>query len=99
MNRRRFLRSLSRRSCVLSFTDVLRLATPPWRWDDMTGAQQTPSARPGAQQSYDAKPMPAPPGPTSPIAGTPPGVQFLDVAAQSGLNAKTIFGGEGKNKY
>jgi hypothetical protein len=33
---------------------------------------------------------------------TPPaalGVTFLDVAQESGLNAKTIFGGEHKNKY
>ncbi|MGA7218010.1 MAG: CRTAC1 family protein, partial [Candidatus Sulfotelmatobacter sp.] len=27
------------------------------------------------------------------------GVSFLDVARESGLNAKTIFGGEHKNKY
>ena len=58
-----------------------------------------PSARPGAQQAYNARPMPPPPGPASPIAGTPLGVQFVDVATQSGLHAKTIFGGEGKNKY
>ncbi|MGC0773644.1 MAG: hypothetical protein WB543_11965, partial [Candidatus Acidiferrum sp.] len=27
------------------------------------------------------------------------GVSFLNVARESGLNAKTIFGGEHKNKY
>jgi hypothetical protein len=34
-------------------------------------------------------------------AGAPPdlGVTFMDVARESGLNAKTIFGGEHKNKY
>ena len=30
---------------------------------------------------------------------TDPGVSFLNVARESGLNAKTIFGGEHKNKY
>ena len=35
----------------------------------------------------------------SPIAGTPVGVNFLNVAKESGLNVKTIFGGEHKNKY
>ncbi len=30
---------------------------------------------------------------------SPLGVTFLDVAKQSGLNAKTIYGGEHKNKY
>ncbi len=98
MNRRQFLRSLSRSALVLPFADVLAMATPPWRQATM-GAQQAPASKPGAQQSYDAKPMPPPPGPTSPIAGTPLGVQFVDVATQSGLDAKTIYGGEGTNKY
>ena len=35
------------------------------------------------------------PGPQS----DDPGVSFLNVARESGLNAKTIFGGEHKNKY
>ena len=35
----------------------------------------------------------------SPVAGTPVGVNFLNVAKESGLNVKTIFGGEHKNKY
>ena len=34
-----------------------------------------------------------------PVAGTPLGVSFIDVARQSGLNAKTIYGGEHKNRY
>ena len=99
MNRRHFLTSLSRSALVLPFADVLRLAIPPWRRDALLGAQQAAAGKPGAQQPYDAKPMPPPPGPASPIAGTPLGVEFVDVATQSGLNAKTIFGGEGKNKY
>jgi hypothetical protein len=37
--------------------------------------------------------------PTSPSAATAVGVNFLNVAKESGLNAKTIFGGEHKNKY
>ena len=31
--------------------------------------------------------------------GTPTGVSFLDVGRESGINVKTIFGGEHKNKY
>ena len=48
--------------------------------------------------SYNA---PAKPGPklTSPIAGTPVGVSFTDVGRAAGLNAKTIYGGEHKNRY
>jgi len=33
------------------------------------------------------------------IAGSPLGVSFIDVAKEAGLNAKTIYGGEHKNKY
>ena len=97
INRRRFLSSLSRTALVLPFADLLRMTTPPWkRAAPMAQAAQNQM---GAQPVYEAKPMPPPPGPASPISGTPLGLQFLDVAAQSGLNAKTIFGGEGKNKY
>jgi len=53
----------------------------------------------GSEPAYETKPMPPPPGAASPIAGTPLGISFTDVATQSGLNAKTIYGGEGKNKY
>jgi hypothetical protein len=97
INRRRFLSSLGRTALVLPFADLLWMATPPWkRAAPMAQAAQNQM---GAQPVYEAKPMPPPPGPASPITGTPLGVQFLDVAAQSGLNAKTIYGGEGKNKY
>jgi hypothetical protein len=46
-----------------------------------------------------------PPLPTTPVQkeetaqNTDLGVRFLNVARESGLNAKTIFGGEHKNKY
>ncbi len=33
------------------------------------------------------------------MAGVPLGVQFVNVAREAGLNAKTIFGAEQKNKY
>src|ERR1700688_3033763 len=38
-------------------------------------------------------------GPVSAVAGTPLGLSFVNVAKEAGLNAKTIFGGEHKNKY
>ena len=93
-NRRRFLASLSRSALVLPFADVLAMAMPPW-----ARAQQQSAKPTNSEPSYQAKPMPPPPGPASPIAGTPLGISFVDVATQSGLNAKTIYGGEGKNKY
>jgi hypothetical protein len=37
--------------------------------------------------------------PASPNSQTDLGVTFVDVAKEAGLNAKTIFGGEHKNKY
>ena len=42
---------------------------------------------------------PAPKGTPSPVAGTPLGVQFVDVAKEAGLNVEMIFGGEHRNKY
>src|ERR1700728_3647928 len=95
MNRRNFIKSLSRTTLVLSFSDVLMMAAPPWIRNRAV-AQQNP---PGMTRSYDAKPVPPPPGPASPIAGTPLGIDFVDVATSAGLNAKTIFGGIGSNKY
>jgi hypothetical protein len=83
--RRGFVRSLSSTALVLSLEDVLELAQP-------ARAQQ--NSRP----SYDAKPKGAPKSP-SPVTGTPLGFSFIDVAKSSGLNAKTIYGGEHKNRY
>ena len=90
-SRRTFLTSLSRTALVLSLEDVLSLAQSP---------QAPPSGTQiGSRPTYDAKPRPAPKGPPSPVAGTPLGVTFIDIAKQAGLNAKTIYGGEHKNRY
>lgn len=89
-SRRTFLTSLSRTALVLTLDDVLSLAQD----------SQIPSTpQIGSRPTYDAKPRPAPKGTPSPVAGTPLGVSFIDVARQSGLNAKTIYGGEHKNRY
>jgi enediyne biosynthesis protein E4 len=84
MNRRNFLKSLSRTALVLPFSEVLMMAAPPWR---RNAAEQTSG---GMTRSYDATPVPPPPGPASPIAATPLGVNFVDVASNAGLSAKTI---------
>ena len=91
-DRRSFLKSLSRTALVLSFEDVLSLAAPA----QMGPQQQAPSAN--SRQAYDVKPRAAKLNP-SPVLGTPLGYSFLDVAKQSGLNAKTIYGGEHRNRY
>jgi hypothetical protein len=85
-SRRKFLTSLSRSALVLALEDVLSLALP---------AQQ-----PGGMQRPDYN-APVRPGPklASPILGTPLGYSFLDVAKSSGLNKKTIYGGEHKNRF
>ncbi len=96
MNRRKFIRSLSRTALVLPFADIVALASPQQQ-------QAAPAAQPqklGPQErTYDAKPAPPPPGPKSPIEGTPLGVSFVDVVKDSGLSVKTIYGPEGTNKY
>ena len=83
-SRRRFIRSLSRSALVLPFADLISMA------------QKLPGP---IERSYDAKPLPPPAGPKSPIEGTPLGLSFVDVVKESGLAVKTIYGGEGKNKY
>jgi hypothetical protein len=90
-SRRTFLKSLSRTALVLTLEDVLCLALP---------AQQNTSQQSGmSRPTYDAKPKPAPKTLPSPVTGTPLGYTFLDVAKESGLNAKTIYGGEHKNRF
>jgi hypothetical protein len=96
--RRKLLRSISRTALVLPFSDVLAMATPPWMRSQQAPGNGAPNLGP-TERKYDAKPMPPPPGPASPIEGTPLGVSFVDVATQSGLNVKTIYGGVGENKY
>lgn len=97
-NRRRFLRSLSRTALVLPFADVLAMAAPPWSRGQQPQQGAPPKIGP-MERNYDAKAMPPPPGPKSPIEGTPLGVSFVDVARQSGLDVETIYGGKGENKY
>jgi hypothetical protein len=96
VNRRSFLRSLSRTALVLPFADIVALGAPAQQ-------QSAPPANPkgiGPQErTYDAKPAPPPPGPKSPIEGTPLGVSFVDVVQQSGLNVETTYGAVGSNKY
>ena len=83
-SRRNFLTSLSRTALVLTLNDVLALAAP---------------LQIGSRTPYNAPPRPAPPGAPSPVAGTPLGYEYVNVAAKSGLNVKTIYGGEHKNRY
>jgi hypothetical protein len=93
--RRGFLESLSRTALVLSLEDVLRLARPAF------GQQPAPTQKPtgNSRPSYEVAPRQAPKGTPSPVTGTPLGVEFMDVAKQAGLNVKTVFGGEHRNRY
>jgi enediyne biosynthesis protein E4 len=91
-DRRGFLKSLSRTALVLSLEDILGLAR---------GRAQAPAQKPspGARQTYEAPVKAAPKGAPSPIAGTPLGVSFVDVAEAAGLRSETIYGGEHRNRY
>ena len=82
-SRRHFVRSLCATALVLSLEDVLSVA------------QTSPNSRP----VYNTKGRSAPQDAASPVTGTPLGLTFIDVAKQSGLSAKTTFGGEHKNKF
>ena len=93
ISRRGFLRSLSRTALVLSLDDVLALARP------LYGQQQQQPAAGMSRPTYSAPSRAATGGLHSPIAGTPLGISFVDVARASGLNTKTIYGNEHKNKY
>jgi hypothetical protein len=68
---------------VLPLENVLALIRPPW-----TTRVQSPSVSPTAATQKSA---------TVPSGGL--GVNFVNVAKESGLNVKTVFGGEHKNKY
>ncbi|MHB8302960.1 MAG: CRTAC1 family protein [Acidobacteriaceae bacterium] len=93
-NRRRFLASLCRTTLVLPFSDVLAMAIPPWKQSN-----ESTQHSPAAERSYNSVPRQPAPAPASPIASTPLGVQFIDVARKSGLNAETIYGGRKTNEY
>ena len=95
VDRRGFLKSLSRTALVLSLEDVLRLARPAFGQQAAQSQKATTASRP----AYEAPARPAPKGLPSPVVGTPLGVQFTDVAKQAGLDIKTIYGGEHRNKY
>ena len=86
-SRRNFLKSLSRTALVLSLEDVFSLAAP--------AQQQSGNSRP----TYSAPARPAPKLTPSPVVGTPLGYSYVDVAKSCGLNAKTIYGGEHKNRF
>ena len=88
--RRGFVKSLSTAALVLSFEDVLKLSL------HAQSAQATPQI--GARPAYDAQPRAAKRLP-SPVVGTPLGYNFIDVATQSGLNKKTIYGDEHRNRF
>ena len=75
---------------MLPFAEIVALAARP---------QQKPAKIGPQERSYDAKPAPPPPGPKSPIEGTPLGVSFVEVAPQAGLTDVTIYGGVKHNKY
>ena len=94
--RRGFVKSLSRTALVLSLEEVLKLAMPA---QESGAPQQASTQQIGARPTFDAKPQNAPKTLPSPVMGTPLGYNFVDVAKQSGLNAKTIYGGEHKNRF
>ena len=93
--RRGFLESLSRTALVLSLEDVLGLARRGLGQQPAAAQKPTGNSRP----AYEAAPRQAPRGTPSPVAGTPLGVEFMDVAKQAGLHVKTVFGGERRNRY
>jgi hypothetical protein len=94
-SRRAFLKSLSRTALVLPFENVLALARPFHRKYQLNRSESDAgqSSASNSNQGASSAPNPYPPPPKE------IGVSFLNVARESGLNAKTIYGGEHKNKY
>src|SRR5713101_8123638 len=86
-SRRTFLQSTVKSAAALSLERVLELARPlgsSFRFPVSGFAAAVPS--PVAQTA-------------SPKPSVGLGVSFVNVAREAGLNAKTIYGGEHKNKY
>ena len=77
---------------MLTLDDVLALA-------QQSARPQAGQTQIGSRPAYETRPAPPPKGAPSPVSGTPLGVSFVDVARIAGLNAKTIYGGEHRNKY
>src|SRR5205814_889824 len=74
---------------------VLAAAAPLWRpgWLSPQAAAVTTNTKPApAAQTFSAAKYPPP-------KFADLGISFVDIAKQAGLNAKTTFGGEHKNKY
>jgi len=88
--RRGFVKSLSSAALVLSFEDVLKLSLHA---QEAGVPQQI-----GPRAAYDTQPRSAKMLP-SPVLGTPLGYSFIDVARESGLHTKTIYGDEHKNRF
>jgi hypothetical protein len=86
-SRRKFLKSLCRSALVLSFSDVLSLARPLPMFGMGRGAGSPLIGKGEGQEAAAA------------TATNDIGTTFIDVAKEAGLNAKTIFGGEHRNKY
>jgi len=86
------LQSLSRSALVLSLENVFALAAAASHSlvAGFAGKGRAPRTPPCATAGSDVSVDVQPPG---------LGVRFLNVARESGLNVKTVFGGEHKNKY
>jgi len=93
-SRRSFLTSLSRTALVFSLEDVLSLAAPA-----QNAASQDAAPQGAARPAYNTPPRPAPKGAPSPVTGTPLGYTYTDVARAAGLNSKTVYGGEHRNRF
>jgi enediyne biosynthesis protein E4 len=85
------LKSLSRSALVLSLENVLALARPLWP----RAAPQSPQGQSPRKELHQDAASPE----TVPSVTNDLGVTFVDIGREAGLNAKTIFGAEHKNKY
>ena len=89
-SRRNFLKSLSRTALVLPLENILAFAHR-FRFDNTSRSTTSAVLRQAPAAAPAASPYPPPPAEL--------GVSFLNVARDAGLHAKTVFGGEHKNKY